>query len=510
MLNNTYFTEVGRDIKGDDEYIGFKPKGYPMILYSLVDQSPLASVHFVSDDSNTIISKRPESFSQNCDFQGLMDANEKEFKLVVTNLCTTGRLCLNILKRGHDNTSFNGGSLNEINVIRPLQSCSVECDQMNNRKLILSMIEDKGKTITIKEAEEKSESKPKGTYFFMSVIPEDNQSMKDKFANTEWTCSDIFCIKRPKPIPQRQNFFENRTRGGQERGFTLSANVTSIGYSSLESSQIGNSGNVDRTMSRGFGESRHCDSRHVGINTGGQHLKNPNRSENFIAYKQNPEDTIPDEVGDMDTDMSDDMDMDDDFGMDMFGGSPEIMRGPGISNNPEGHNNMVPFYGSEERGKGGRRKKGGQSMMRPKPQNIMKSKASSIRYGDTMNVNSVKSSATFAYDLPAKKCILGLSVLEGMTFEKDLSMEECKEMFKTLVGEYVEGVSKGLLEKLTKIYGSEECVICMDELPDIVFYQCGHQCTHLACANQLREPKCPLCRGHIASKIVVDVNKENE
>ena len=75
------------------------------------------------------------------------------------------------------------------------------------------------------------------------------------------------------------------------------------------------------------------------------------------------------------------------------------------------------------------------------------------------------------------------------------------EMAKAQITDAVEQHSKTLLESLERVYTSEECCVCMDDKPDVVFYQCGHQCCHQACGVTLT--KCPLCRSFIRSKLSV-------
>ena len=73
-----------------------------MVLFSKVDGSPLASLHFRCQDSNynkgrCIITKRPESSNFKCDFQGIVNKDEQEFELVITILCNEGNINFNIM-----------------------------------------------------------------------------------------------------------------------------------------------------------------------------------------------------------------------------------------------------------------------------------------------------------------------------------------------------------------------------------------------------------------------------
>jgi len=55
-----------------------------------------------------------------------------------------------------------------------------------------------------------------------------------------------------------------------------------------------------------------------------------------------------------------------------------------------------------------------------------------------------------------------------------------------------------------KIYSVEECIICLSNLPNIVYAPCGHLCLCNECNTELskkHDHKCPLCRRKIESII---------
>jgi hypothetical protein len=53
------------------------------------------------------------------------------------------------------------------------------------------------------------------------------------------------------------------------------------------------------------------------------------------------------------------------------------------------------------------------------------------------------------------------------------------------------------------VFEVNECVICMENIPDQIFIPCGHLCSCSSCYVQLKKskPDCPLCRRHIISAI---------
>jgi hypothetical protein len=60
------------------------------------------------------------------------------------------------------------------------------------------------------------------------------------------------------------------------------------------------------------------------------------------------------------------------------------------------------------------------------------------------------------------------------------------------------------MEGQTVIFTSEECVVCLEEVPGVLFTPCRHRCTCAACADLIQKAAqaCPLCRAIIAEAIV--------
>ena len=54
---------------------------------------------------------------------------------------------------------------------------------------------------------------------------------------------------------------------------------------------------------------------------------------------------------------------------------------------------------------------------------------------------------------------------------------------------------------VNKVYdtGDHNCLVCLDDIREVVIVPCGHYCLCENCANIIAKStgKCPLCRGHI-------------
>jgi hypothetical protein len=104
MLNSKYFKHI-------NTYNGFiliKPLESLVILFSLVDGTPLASLHLRCQDNEfqndrrgnhgcALITKRSNKNHINAHFQGLVNRDNQEIELVISNL-TKEHIGFNVLK----------------------------------------------------------------------------------------------------------------------------------------------------------------------------------------------------------------------------------------------------------------------------------------------------------------------------------------------------------------------------------------------------------------------------
>ena len=52
----------------------------------------------------------------------------------------------------------------------------------------------------------------------------------------------------------------------------------------------------------------------------------------------------------------------------------------------------------------------------------------------------------------------------------------------------------------SKTFRTEECLICTDNLPNVIFCDCGHLCVCEDCIKSYQSYKCPMCK-HINKNI---------
>lgn len=60
-----------------------------------------------------------------------------------------------------------------------------------------------------------------------------------------------------------------------------------------------------------------------------------------------------------------------------------------------------------------------------------------------------------------------------------------------------------LVRSLKAVYVCEECVVCLEGVPDVVLAPCGHCCVHGACWREEEAALCPMCRAPVQAKIHV-------
>lgn len=146
-------------------------------------------------------------------FQGLIAETDKEFQFIISNLSSFDTIKIDIMKKNIAVKEVDPGAhnhaLNSVNEIHALSSYKIKSDQLTNRKMILTELNNSTNTkqLTVEDAELLStfsvESKPQGTYFYIAVTPStNNQELINQFKETKWIKNDIIIIKTRILTPQ--------------------------------------------------------------------------------------------------------------------------------------------------------------------------------------------------------------------------------------------------------------------------------------------------------------------
>ena len=481
MLDTKYFQYIYTDEINNTKYNVIKPLKNPMILFSKTNNIPLASLHFISPTAKTCISKRTDS--TNADFQCLIDKSNEEVQFVVTNL-TEYMLNFNIIKT-------NLLNLNKVNCLKKHQSYEIKSDQENSCKMILKQIIDESNK-EIKVCEENRLSNKNGNIYYLNVVPENNKLVSDLFKDTYWDCVDYFLLQEEKVGHNKRtllNTYSNNTRRLNNVFTNFGYDIKRDIYTPFEGNRVGSESNYDLLIGH---------NRFDGAIDNKVYI-----SDNQNNNMNNESDGIPD------------LEETDIFLDNKMEHLINISRPLGITT--VGSNNKISSYNIRETIPNpifkispwatwiGPELNPIQSNTIPLKNNqeiINQSKLGKIHMGEkTIEDKSIECSIKFNFDSPSKPCKICLSINGTLIFKENMTSEELLVESKDFFKNVLNGRSKILLGNIEKIYKSDCCAICMDDdnVNNLVFYQCGHQCCHHECGKDLK--KCPLCRKNIDAYI---------
>jgi hypothetical protein len=447
MLNSKYFQTIHDDTDDTWDYHVVRPLGNPMVLFSKEDGSPLAALHLecqnnhVQNDAKgnrgkALFTKRPDKSTFNCDFQGLVDRDGQEIELVITNLCTEGMIDFNIMRDSKIVDTVDPGGLNQVNELRPGDSYVVQCDQADNKILVLKAIVNSGGQHVTVAKDETDKHGPSGSYFYLSVVPQLGFPQTiEKFKETEWACVDMFVRKTKKYVPM--NFIcglENQKKDQRMDGCFQSIMFDPHASSSSMAS-----------------------------------CKDDGR---IVSYEVEIDEQVDD-------------------------ASRCFVKQPETQTQTQTKVTIVKTASNKK------------SATSQSDDTIKDSLASRVTSGDrTIDTIGYYSGVNYSFNTASVPCCISLSVSNKIVFGDEPNFEHFVALAKEMIQDYMTAGAKAFLEKLTTIFKSDVCGICLDGVDsdtpnqlDCVFYQCGHQCCHYECGKTLN--KCPMCRTHITAKIRV-------
>lgn len=485
-MNSNYFTQVG--LEPFDETTDCKVyqcKKSPMVLMSLVDGSPLASLHLEcqytakqEDSNNTrgkaLITHRPDRESETPDlqqFQGMIDRDDQEFQLVITNLSTSGYINFNILKTDSKVQEVNPMGLNKVNELRANESYCIKADQATNLALLLSTLKDaenKPTGVTVKKDEDVSNKDKKGTYYFLSIVPQlGHKDLETRFAQTKWVSTDL--IVRKEQRLANPYHYSNMYR--QEH------------YQSMMDTTPRAGGVIDRRMS---------DSR----TTSGLKSMFGGLRRAIGSFGHSTSLMRDEEDGSMNDDLSDEVNEVNEvnvlLGDDLSGPYPQSLVLPssvGVSTVSSTLKNCS--YDLKATPK--------TPIATPFVDNSL---AAQVKGGRHVDVFSAETGIEYNYELSSARCVLGLSVSLELKFDELQAIPNVVDEVKLILDNIKSGKYTEMLKGLN-IFATDECVVTLEGKPDIVFYTCGHCCVKKEVADKIS--KCPMCRKLVIAKIPREV-----
>lgn len=437
MLDSKYFVNFYN--KNDDNmtFEGYYPKNHAMILYSLVDNSPLACLQIKysnNNDNNILITELNESNNEEQFFEAVFKKDNEFIEIIITNL-TSGIINFNLMKEDKKVDTVNPYGLNKLNEINKYTSYVIKSDQTNGERTfkVKSNTSNNKKTLLKQDVKNCSI----GTYLYLSVVPKnDDNELCKKFKKTIWRPDDFFVIKK-KLENNMTRYYTNSFPF-----FTLQSGGRSVNLVDDERTRGSEYFNLERNGTTYFNND---------ITKNINEHKNLSRNTNDFTYTYEKNENI------------------EDF-------DEEIME---ISN--EYKNN----YKKEE------------DNFESKHSDIYKSYVANLESGEKIKFKSYETDYEYNYDLHSKKCKLGFSVNTTLKIAERQNDDVYIEQMKKLLEQTVD--LSYLLEEINKIYTEENCCICLDEKPNTILYKCGHNCVHEDCSKNITH--CPICRAYIYAKI---------
>jgi hypothetical protein len=199
MFNQDYFECIHKSKSKDNNkiYSAYKTVN-SMILYSLVDGSPIALVapiyreHDLNNISMVTEITNNKKIQDSQVFQLIFNNDKKEIGFLIANLCSDGLININLMKDNKKVIEVNPFGLNKINELRPLESTVIYGDQTNeNRSIIIDTYKDINKILS----DDINSNNCVGSYLYVSVVPQINKSsLCDKFKSTVWKATNNFVI----------------------------------------------------------------------------------------------------------------------------------------------------------------------------------------------------------------------------------------------------------------------------------------------------------------------------
>jgi hypothetical protein len=488
-----------------------------------------------NSQSNSLITKRPNNSELKCDFQGMINKDNQEFELVITNLTDLGYINFNILKKNIVIDTIDPGGLNEINELKPYESYAIKWDQENNGTLLLNSIKKdvknkEGENVKLTVNEDETSDEPIGTYYHLSVVPQiDKEQLINLFqGGTVWACIDAFCIKQKILQPM---------------GWSGPELFQSVGPKDWNSSGPGEPIDSSQKQKDSFAPTGWCGTI-APTNTSHKSkepmaLKNTNLN-NIIKPIGINESTIINATHDIKSKEPENQ-IDDwvkiekiDYKHTVTTDTPSLFTHTTHEKLSIKDHKYVTSLWLKLDDTTQNQSSFDTNSSPPDPtlrntteklfskftvdklknntkiyhDNIIKgSYDTSVSIGKKMNVFSTHTGLEYNYNTPAEPCTLCLSISEKIEFFDTLPTDELCVIADNLLDDAINCANNELLDKLTKVWKSAECIICMNKstdenLVDCVFYQCGHQCCHYECSDFLQ--KCPMCRSHISAKININ------
>eukprot|EP00928_Gymnodinium_smaydae_P082922 TRINITY_DN66195_c0_g1_i1.p1 TRINITY_DN66195_c0_g1~~TRINITY_DN66195_c0_g1_i1.p1 ORF type:complete len:530 (-),score=68.00 TRINITY_DN66195_c0_g1_i1:118-1707(-) len=467
-LDGELFEYLLHEEQHGEAFAGYRVLGHPMVLHSLVDGVPLASIHLrVGSGSAATALITRDTAADGC-FQGVVTEDDSSVELVFTNLTTDSVIMLDVGgDRRSRNDEFwsktdrtfwsdthrNDRRLNASNILWPMVPNACNSNNLyylehgERRRLHLSAgaaqaaLSESGEAQTLAAANS----------FPIYVYPKYGSRNAGRFARTAWSCPETILIVGSLSMAAE----EHNIQAELPRGITATNSAAPPTGPMLVAAVLAD--NLGATTDR------------------------------LLAFAE--------------------------IDRDFFAALPDQTAHEVLVQQLNGKdiNTLTAEDEDDEEAAPKRLSSVGSSGF--SPADSASASASSARPAAVTAGERIRGEGVvrrlliekFSFDQVSQPASLRFAVHEELRLTDDAAFDKAATVksITTKISDLRAGRREALLEEIPSVFSNADCVICLASGPDAIIYQCGHRCVHLSCVTSSGLQRCPLCRGRISAVLPV-------
>lgn len=498
-LSRDLFEYITHREQNGEAFAGYRVLGHPMILQSLVDGSPLVSLHLKARNPHrcsALVARRPDAENL---FQGVLSADNQTFELIMTNLTTEDVIMFDIggdLRAREeeywnltDKTFWSGrhrndARLNRSNILWPMQpnACAesnLHFQQTGERRRLVLRAQDSLPVAPDTDSSHQGNPADQAALGYpLWVYPKHGSRTSGKFARTQWTCPETIIVVGT-PALLHGDITSNHN-------IQLEAPVARPGHGPIE------------TLAESFGFTSERLLEILGVDRSFLSELPPEMQQEILTELIRSMD--PSRLREEISQAREQRDQRDSEQPQEPSPEEQKHRGsqPAISPasqliSSSGSSSAAAVHGDL-----------GAAALGARPAQV--TLGGQILGGGAHRVlierfDFVSRGAPAVLALGVNTRVMHITEESRSCSNEAEDVEELCAKFEKQIGKICAGRTDALRDEVENIYATSECVICLssDPPPDCILYQCGHRCAHLACVQDAKLKRCPLCRSPVVA-----------
>jgi len=475
-LDGEFFEYITHREHHGEAFVGYRVQGHPMVLFSLVDGSPLVSLHVRarSSGAHAFIARHPD---QQGSFLGVVSTDNVAIELVMTNLTTEDVIMFDIggaprvrddeFWEHNDRSFWSGGHrndqrLNRSNILWPMQpNCCLENNLHfqatgERREILLCAQHNSSPEPQDVDGKANGEVSVTSSVFPLIAYPRHGSRTSAKFAQTAWSCPEsLVVVGTPAlltDVRSGRNIQPEAPTGRATSARGVEGLASSLG---LSADHLLEALGVDRAFLDELPE----DLQHEVLaqqlsSVDPARLRVPESPRNVpVARGLHREHAAP------------------------------ALRPTAAAERSTALEALAVSATPAQVAVGGR---------------LGASGAHGLLI-ERFDFERLSASATLALGVDERVRLFARQ--EGGRRGASEALAELRTVLTQRIDELACGRTEALRAEVQGVFPTAECVICLcgEPPPDVVLYQCGHRCAHLECLEGSRLRRCPLCRSPIAA-----------